>query len=116
MIGGVSDDPSPRKVTAFRLTVALAEKRIREVAATSSRVIFGNHARERMREREIDDIDVLRILRSGHVIENPAPAEAGEWKCKIVRQMKGTRDVGVVAIILRSGSLFIKTVEWEDMR
>ena len=63
-----------------------------------------------------DDIDVLRILRSGFVVEDPVPAEQGEWKCKIVRRMKGTRDVGVVVIILRSGNLFIKTVEWEDVR
>lgn len=112
----MSDDLAPRKVTPFRLTTALAEKRIRAAAATSGRVIFGNHARERMREREIDDIDVLRILRSGFVVGDPVPAEVGEWKCKIVRQMKGTRDVGVVAILLQSGNVFIKTVEWEDVR
>lgn len=112
----VSDDPKPRNLTQFRLTTAVAEKRIREAAASSSRVIFGNHARERMREREIDEIDVLRILRAAAVVDDPVPAEVGEWKCKLVRQMKGSRSVGVVAIILRNGSVFIKTVEWEDVR
>lgn len=78
--------------------------------------MIGNHARERMREREIDDIDVFRTLRSAVVTDDPVPAEVGEWKCKLVRQMKGTRSIGVVVIILRNGNLFIKTVEWEDVR
>lgn len=29
-------------------------------------------------------------------------------------QRKGGRDVGVITIILRTGKLFVVTVEWED--
>lgn len=79
-------------------------------------VTFGNHARERMHEREIDDVDVLRVLRSGYLSGNPDPAEPGEWKCKVTKPIKGARIVGVVVIILRSKRLFVKTVEWEDLR
>jgi len=69
-----------------------------------------------MLEREIDDVDVLRVLRSGTICGEPEPAELGEWKCKIVMKLKGAREVGVLAIILRNKRLFVKTVEWEDIR
>lgn len=79
-------------------------------------MIFGDHARERMLEREITDIDVFRVLRTGGIVDAPEPAEPGEWKCKIVQRVRGGREVGVVAIILLGKKLFIKTVEWEDTR
>jgi Domain of unknown function (DUF4258) len=86
------------------------------MAAQAGGVAFGDHARERMLEREIDDVDVLRVLRSGFIEGEPEPAEPGEWKCKMTKQVKGARAVGVVVIILRSKRLFLKTVEWEDPR
>lgn len=98
------------------MTPNRAEARIRQAAKDSENVIFGNHARERMLEREIDDVDVFRVLRRGGIIGVPEPAEQGEWKCKMVLRMKGGRDIGVVVIILRNGKLFVKTVEWEDPR
>lgn len=83
-----------RKVTAYRLTVSIAEQRVRKLAA---------------------HIDVLRALRSGTVSGEPEMTPRGEWKVKMVRQIRGAREVGVVTIILRSERLFIKTVEWEDL-
>lgn len=106
----------PDVVTPYRLTIGMAETRIRAAANTPGGVSFGAHARERMLEREIDDVDVLRVLRGGFLKGDPDPAEPGEWKCKIVMQLKGAREVGVVAIILRSKRLFVKTVEWEDLQ
>jgi hypothetical protein len=101
-------------VTPLRLTRGVAEKRIRKAAQASENVILGNHARQRMLERGIDDVDVHRVLRTGGIVEDPEPAETGEWKCKFVQKVRGGRDVGVVVIILRDGKLFVKTVEWED--
>jgi Domain of unknown function (DUF4258) len=106
----------PARVSRFRLTAPVAEGRIRKAAKQSERVILGQHARQRMRERGIDDADVFRLLREGVVVEAPEPAEPGEWKCKIVRRIRGSRDVGVITIILQSGRLFVKTVEWEDQK
>lgn len=40
----------------------------------------------------------------------------GELKVKLVRQMRGQREVGVVVITLKSKYLLVKTVEWEDLR
>lgn len=103
-------------VSAFRLTPAVAERRIRETAADSDFIIWGDHALERMDERGITDVQVLEILRTGMVVETPAKTECDEWQCKIVKELRGRRKAGVVTIILHNGRLFLKTVEWEDMR
>ena len=67
-------------------------------------------------QRGILNVDVLRVLRGGYIDDEPTLARGGEWQCKVVRQIKGARDVGAVVIFLRDGRLFPKTVEWEDMR
>lgn len=87
---------------------------IRRAAAEDRNVIFSNHVNKRILEREISDIELRRVLRTGHVMEEPTRTKRGEWKCKVIKQIKGTRDAGVVTIILHNGMLFIKTVEWED--
>jgi hypothetical protein len=102
--------------TAYRLTPARAEALIRQIAQESANVIFGDHTRARILEREITDIDMFRVLRTGGIVGAPEPAERGEWKCKMVQRARGGREIGVVAIILRDKKLFIKTVEWEDTR
>jgi hypothetical protein len=89
---------------------------VRKAAADSRNVSFGMHALDRMEERGITTLDALRVLRSGEIEgELEAGKNAGEWKCKIVAKIKGSREVGVVTIVMRVGRLFIKTVEWEDL-
>ena len=102
-------------MTKFRLTLREAERRIHQTAGRTEHVIFGEHALERMEERGITDAQVYEVLRTGHVTEPPALTELGEWKCKIVKQLRGDREAGVITILLKSGKLFIKTVEWEDL-
>ena len=99
----------------MRLTAGIAQTRIREIAQASENVILGMHARQRMQEREIFDVDVLRVLRQGFVDGEPESTEFGEWKCKVTLKIRGSRTAGVVTIILHSGKLFVKTVEWEDV-
>ena len=79
-----------------------------------------DHAEERMIERDIDMIDVLKVLRIGDIV---GPIEPGisehEWKCKVTaspRYPETAREIGVVTIVVRSSRLLIKTVEWEDER
>ena len=103
-------------VTPFRLTPSVAQKKIREAAADSNNVILGNHALERMEERGIYDVSVFEILRTGVIEGNPEVTESNEWKCKMVKKLRGAREAGVVTIILHNGKLFVKTVEWEDLR
>lgn len=110
------EEPLPKPVVVFRLTARVAEQRIHTAAKRSENVIFSDHALERMDERGIPDVQVLDILRTGHVVDNPERTEHEEWKCKIVKEIRGRRQAGVVTIILNNGRLFLKTVEWEDLR
>jgi hypothetical protein len=104
-----------QNVTQYRLTAAIAEARIRAIAQDSDNISWALHALERMDEREIFDDDVLSTLRLGMISGDPERTQKGEWKCKMIRQVRGSREVGVVTIILKSGFLFVKTVEWEDL-
>jgi hypothetical protein len=107
-------DPKSAVVRKFRMRPDKAQALIRSIAADTSKVIIGDHAKRRMAEREISDIEVYRILQSGHVMEEPSQTEYKEWKCKVVKTLKGNREAGVVTIILKSGMVFAQTVEWED--
>jgi hypothetical protein len=107
--------PPHQPVTNFRLTPGMAEQRVRATAKDSDNVIFSEHALERMEERGFDDIQVLEILRTGMVTEQPTLTEFKEWKCKIEKKLRGGREAGAVVIILQNAKLFIKTVEWEDL-
>lgn len=101
----------------FRLDANSAQKWIRQIADKTENIIIGDHALERMEERDIFDVDVYRVLRGGFVTGIPEGGNnEGEWKCKIVMKLRGHREAGVVTIILRSRKLFVKTVEWEDIK
>lgn len=110
---GMSEEQ--KTVTAMRLTAGVAQRRIRDIAAVTANVIWGSHAKSRMQKREIYDVDVLRVLREGYVDETPSLTKLNEWKCKVTLKIRGGRTAGVVTIILHSGKLFVKTVEWEDL-
>ena len=112
----MSDAPKPSSVTEFRLTSGEATRRIHAIAKMSEKVSFGKHARERMAERGIVDSQVFEVLRRGQVVETPEISQSGDWKCKIVEALRGSRKVGVVVAFLKNGKLFLVTVEWEDMR
>ncbi len=112
----MSDAKPPRPVTQFRLTPAVAEQRIKKLATDTANIDWSLHALERMDQRGIYDVDVLRVLRTGVIDGAPEAARAQEWKCKMTREITGGREVGVVTIIMANNRLFIKTVEWEDLR
>jgi hypothetical protein len=103
-------------LTNFRLTAKRAEQMIRKAASDSANVILGYHTEDRQSERDIFDEDVFRILRTGMVLEDPVKTPKGEWKCKVVKKLRGNRDAGAVTIFLSSGKLFVKTIEWEDLK
>lgn len=91
---------------------------IRSRAADTKNVQFTLHAFDRMDEREeqeaLNTEDALDIMRTGFVLESPEKAGSG-WKCKVVKNILGNRDAGVVTIILTaSEALRVLTVEWED--
>ena len=103
------------RVLPFRLPASKAQAIIRKRAIVTKNVILGWHAKERCLERGISKDDVLRILRLGFVSGEPSKTERGEWKCKVTKQLRGTREAAAITIILHGQALFIKTVEWEDL-
>ncbi len=98
----------------YRLSASRAQEIIQERALDADNIVWSVHALERMDERGIYDIDVLRILRKGFVDDDPEQTERGEWKCKVTLNIKRGRTAGVVTIIMSQGELYVKTVEWED--
>lgn len=106
----------PERVVEFRPLPSQLEAMVHKAAMDSANVKFGTHALERMDERGITTLDALRVLKSGHLSGRvDSGSHAGEWKCKLVKQMRGSREIGVVTVVLKNGRLFVKTVEWEDL-
>ena len=90
---------------------------IRALAAHSDQVVFTYHALERMEQRDILDVDVLRTLRQGRIDGPIEPtATSGDWKAKVVFRLCGSRDAGVVTVVAQARRLIVLTVEWEDLR
>ena len=117
----MGDQPA-QKLVKFRPRPAELEKLIRRLAMDSRNVRwraerYEAHAASRMEWRDITDKMMFEVLRTGFLEgEIEAGRNPGEWKAKMVKQMKGRREVGVVTIVINQQKLFIKTVEWEDFR
>lgn len=91
--------------------------RVRKLASNTQNIKWSAHARDRMVERDIPIRVALNVIREGYIRGSIEPGERpGEWKAKIARNVKGRRDVGVVVILVRDSSVFVKTVEWEDLK
>jgi len=103
-------------VVPFKMSAQQAESLVRRLSAESRRVILSDHAKERMEERDIDGIDLRRILKEGYVSESPFINEKGHWQCKVVKRLPGRREAGAVTAIEFEEELVIITVEWEDLR
>lgn len=89
---------------------------IRHLARTSDNVGWSDHALDRMDERGITDKQALEVLRKGDIKGRIVNGnKVGEWKVKIVAPVKGSREVGVVTIVIKDRRLLVKTVEWEDL-
>ncbi len=80
---------------------------IRELSGSSANVIFTPHARKRMRQRDITDLQVLEVLRRGSVVqgEGPAPDIHGNWKATF-RKIVAGQEVSV-AVALSNGIVVI---------
>jgi hypothetical protein len=113
----MSDQTGAGSVRPFAPRPEELLERIRRVAKESKNVGFSTHAEDRMDERGITDLDVLRVLRSGDIKgEVEAGRSEGEWKAKVTAPIKGRREVGVVVLVIHNRKLRVKTVEWEDLR
>ncbi len=111
-----TEKPS-QNVAMLRLRPKDVEERIRAIAADTANIYWTNHARERMRKRDIPIQIATRIIREGYVDGKIEPGQSpGEYKTKLVRNVKGNREAGVVVLVLQNTKLLVKTVEWEDIK
>jgi hypothetical protein len=106
-----------RPIRWQRLRADEAELEIRRRLELASPFI-SPHAFDRIEEREEDgvlnSVDMMNILRLGTVCQPPVREQRG-WKVIVEKRMPGTRDAGVVTLILHPGDeLEVWTVEWMD--
>ena len=116
----MSDDDASAKILKFRPRPSDIQKMVRALARNSKNVRWRaqtheTHSVSRMNWRDITDVMMFDVLRTGHVKGDIEPGKyPGEWKVKMCKPMKGRREVGVVTLVIKSQWLFVKTVEWED--
>jgi Domain of unknown function (DUF4258) len=70
-------------VYTLPLTDVKALRIVREATSDSSRVLYVDHARLRMRQRGISAADVMVCLRSGRITERVHQDIRGRWKCAL---------------------------------
>jgi hypothetical protein len=107
----------PSKRAEFRPRPQTIRDLICRLAADTRNIAWSVHAQQRMTERDIIDRVAVDVLRTGF-LEGPIEpgTKPGEWKAKMVKEVRGRREVGVVVITIRNEKLFVKTVEWEDVK
>ena len=109
-------DSSTRKIVPLKPRREELCAKIARIARADRLVYLGTHARERMEERSITRQDAIRVLRIGEIEgEIERGQKPREWKCKVIGKVKGSREIGVVTVVASGESIFIITVEWEDL-
>jgi hypothetical protein len=98
-------------VVPFRggLSRAVAERRIREIAADTAALDFPWSAAKQMAAAEITMRQVIETLRTGAVVENPVKSERGDWIC-VLRKRIGGRNVHAMVALSEDRPLTIIAV------
>ena len=86
------------KTLKLPLQTQQASKILKATAENSSRVIFTHHAIERMCQRGISQLDVLRILKTARITKGPSEEANGSWKMTIEGISAGSLISAVVVI------------------
>lgn len=93
--------PSDRQLELF----------IQQAAKTSANVVFTVHARQRMRQRQINDPMVLEVLRMGRFALPPEPDMTRPGKvCRLQRFVAGKEVAAVVYVEYPDTNLVVVTV------
>lgn len=87
------------------------EKHIKQSARDSAHVVFTTHARQRMRQRYINDPMVLEVLRQGLLFAIPEPdIKHYGVKCRMQRFVAGVQVAVVVYVEYPATDLIVLTV------
>lgn len=109
-----SDEQRPRIVRTVD-TAAGAQQRIRNSAKDTALLRWTDHVRFQMAERGLDVDDILAILRTGFVDEQPEPGDGTGVKAKITLRLKVGREASVVvALNDQRPNLTLVTAFWVD--
>lgn len=87
-----------RDLLPFKLNDENLLRLIRETSVDTSRVLFVEHARKRMRMRKITPTQVIDCLRRGSISEPAFVNLHGHWQCTLTRRHAG--DVISAAVAL----------------
>jgi hypothetical protein len=95
------------------LTKADAERLMRRISTLPAGISYRRHCRERMAQRDIDALDVVRLLRNVEMVRDAYRRE-GEWRYR-VRERPGNAlpwraDVELVVVIVSEEHLQCHTV------
>jgi hypothetical protein len=87
------------------------ERHIRQSAKDSSHVVFTTHARQRMRQRQVNDPMVLDVLRQGSFALPPEPdMKHPGLLCRMQRFVAGMQVAVVVYVEYPATELVVVTV------
>lgn len=114
----MSNVTSLRPIRWDRLRADEAQRVIRQRCQIdgTANVVFTEHAWDRVSERDITRLDVFDILRFGECDE-PRKNERGAWQVIVSGRRKGSREAGIVTVIVENEEkLIIRTVQWMDVR
>lgn len=109
------DDEVGRRIEE-RLFREEVHRRVRGLAS-DGKILWGDHALDRIEERGIDILVAKRVLERGDLKNDVVEPgrRPGEWKVTIVDRVSTNRDVGVVTVVVGDKHLRVITVEWEDL-
>ena len=100
------------KGAAFTKAKALAL--VRELAKDSGNVVFTDHARKRMRQRQVTPMAVLECLLRGAIVEGPAMGIKGTWELAVERMGAGRRLHVACAIDLPNRLIVVTVYDVKD--
>jgi hypothetical protein len=92
-------------------TISQLQKHIRHAAQSSANVVFTDHAKSRMRKREIVFAHVLHVLRKGKIVDPPEPdIKFPGLKCRVQEFVAGANIAVVVSVEYPKSDLVVITV------
>jgi len=76
-------------VLPFEMNDQTLRRRIAQVVANSERMLPSAHALARMRKRKILPTQVLKVLRTGYIVEHAHQNIKGNWQCTLEAVIAG---------------------------
>jgi len=76
-------------IQPLRLSAAGFLKKLRAIVKDSSRVVLTKHAKQRMKERRINQRQVMECLGKGRICEPAHLTIQGDWKATLEHQYAG---------------------------